>query len=124
MSGRDRDEELVSRARAQLDRDVDALDETTRARLRAARLRALDALDAPRAWHGLAAPRRLLLASAAALALVLATTSWLAAWRQRESAARTLADGLDDVEILATADDLELYDDLDFYRWLADEGTL
>lgn len=117
MSEHDREQELVARARAQLDRDVEALDETTRARLGAARLRAL---DAPGERRRFAVPGGLLAASAGAAALLLVVSTW------RQQARRDLAPGddLDDVEILAAADDLELYDDLDFYRWLAEDGTL
>lgn len=120
MSGRDRDEELAARARAQLDRDLEGLDESTRARLRAARLRALDGLEDRGARRGFAAPRGLLAASAGAVALALVVASW----RQRDGAEHALADELDDADILASTDDWELYDDLDFYRWLDEDGTL
>ncbi len=115
MSEQDRDDPIAARARAQLERDAEALDEATRLRLRAARLRALDALGerAPRGIRrGLAAAG----AGLGALALVTAVSRW-----SREPA-RDLAfgDALDDVEILGAADALELYEDLDFYRWLDD----
>jgi len=117
MSERDREEPLAARARAQLDQDVDSLDETTRARLRAARLRALDAHGERRRF---ALPRGLLAATAGAVALFLVVSSW----RQQARRDLPLGEDLDDVEILAAADDLELYDDLDFYRWLAQDGAL
>lgn len=115
MSEREREDPLAARARAQLDRDADALDEATRLRLRAARLRSLDALDARPSF---AIRRRVAVASAGVGALALAFAA--ARWARAPAADLAFGDALDDVEILAGADDLELYDDLDFYRWLED----
>ncbi len=115
------DHPLAARARAQLDHDAAALDETTRVRLRAARLRALAALEGPAsARRGFGAPRGLVATAAGAAVLALVVASW----PQREGTEGALAVELDDVELLASADDLELYDDLDFYRWLADDAAL
>ncbi|MEB2343776.1 MAG: hypothetical protein OZ948_03450 [Deltaproteobacteria bacterium] len=121
MSEREPDPPLVARARAQLDHDVAALDETTRARLRAARLRALGTLERPATTRrAFVAPRGLVATAAGAAVLALVVASW----RQREDTEGKLAVELDDVELLASADDLELYDDLDFYRWLAEDAAL
>jgi len=51
MSEDDRDEAIAARARRELDRQLESLDDATRVRLRAARLRALDAYDARPAWR-------------------------------------------------------------------------
>jgi hypothetical protein len=117
MSEDRRDDAIVRRARQVLDRQVEALDETERARLRAARLRALDALDEGRP---LATRRGLAAAGAGALGLML-VTSW---WIRHPAPELAAADGLEDLDILAAADDLELYDDLDFYRWLAESEAI
>jgi hypothetical protein len=112
MSDRERDDEIARRARAALDRSADELDAATQTRLRAARRAALDALDAPPSvW-----PRRALLSASAAGLLF--GVSW---WLRTPALPVALDDDLDDVEILAGADDLELYDDLEFYRWLDDD---
>ena len=115
MSDRERDDEIALRARAALDRSADEVDAATETRLRAARRAALDALDAPPSvWSR----RALLSASAAGAAGLLFGVSW---WLRTPAIPVALDDDLDDVEILAGADDLELYDDLEFYRWLDDD---
>jgi hypothetical protein len=117
MSEEGRDDAIARRARQVLDRRAEELDETERARLRAARLRALDALAERRP---LAIRRGLAAAGVGALGLML-VTSW---WIRQPGPDLGAADGLEDLDILAAADDLELYDDLDFYRWLADSEAI
>lgn len=101
------DRELTDRLRQMLDRSTAELDAVTLARLRAARRRALDSPP----------PRRIWLAaggiSAAALAAGLAAVLWLS------PAAAPAPTGLEQLDLLAEAD-LELVDDIDFYRWLAE----
>ncbi len=108
-------DEIARRARSLLDRSADELDAATRARLGAARTEALAALRAPRPlW----ARRRALVVAAAFGAAVLAFgASW---WMRAPSGPLSFGDDVDDVDILAGTDDLEMYDDLEFYRWLDD----
>jgi uncharacterized protein DUF3619 len=107
----DRDDAISARARAHLDRTSDQLDPVTLARLRAARMRALDPLTPLRGFW----PRRTALAGAGALA-VLVALSW---WRRGTQRRDPFGEAFEDLEILAAADDLELYDDdPEFYRWL------
>jgi len=115
MSDDERDDAIAARARALLDQSVEELDPITRARLRAARMRALD-VDATVRLRA----RRLAVAGAGALGL-LAALSW---WMRGANGPRALAEGFEDEEILAAGDDLELYDDLDFYRWLEEDGAI
>jgi ferric-dicitrate binding protein FerR (iron transport regulator) len=112
----ERDDAVAARARAHLERTSDELDAHTLARLRAARASALDPLTAPRElW-----PRRAALAGAGALA-VFAALSW---WR-RGTPRDPLGEAFEDLEILAAADDLELYDDdPEFYRWLEESEPI
>jgi hypothetical protein len=119
MSDDERDGAIVRRVREHLDRSADELDVTTRTRLRAARIRALDGLPVSRS---LAGRRVWLTASVAisALGLYFAASWWL---RTPEQPFASGGD-LDDVEILTAADDLELYDELEFYRWLDDAEAI
>lgn len=105
----DKDSRLLDAVRAELDRSVAALDELTVARLRAARKRAL--ATAPQ--------RRLWLAAGGIAAGALA--AGLAAFLLLAPPAAPPASGLEQLELLTEAD-MDLYDNLDFYRWLA-EGT-
>jgi hypothetical protein len=105
----------LERARAQLNRAVDDLDELSVARLRAGRKRAVAAAGARRhlrpVWW-------LPLSSAAVAALVTITvaTDW---WRAPPvSPAMTSAE---DIELLATSEEPEFFHDIDFYTWIEDQ---
>lgn len=104
MSERE-DRRFAERAREQLERSVQELDADTGARLRAARLRALDL--APRGSYAVPIG-----ALATASAAVLAVYLW----------SETLAPGpvatLADFELLSSVEPLELYEQLEFLEWL------
>jgi 4-hydroxy-L-threonine phosphate dehydrogenase PdxA len=111
MSETDKIAADLERARAQLNHAAADLDEFSIARLRAGRKRALAAADARRrfrpAWW-------LPLSSAAVAAIVTVTvaTNW---WRAAPVTAT------EDIELLATSDDPEFLEDIDFYNWLEDQ---
>lgn len=102
--------ELAERAKKLLDERVESLDPATATRLRAARREALEALDEPRGIGF-----RVWAPGLALAALVLTITF---GWRARESDDVALAEDLEDVEILASGENLDLYEDLEFYDWL------
>lgn len=108
------DQRFARHAAEQLTRDADALDDATRARLRAARLRALSALDdRPRRAFRFGVP-----AAAAVAAAVLATVLIVPRWSAERPQETIASLDLEDLEILAATEDLELYEHLEFYRWL------
>jgi len=111
-----RDEEFLNRVRTELDRNADGLDELTVARLRAARRQALDAH--PRRFGWLSTGRGLALAGGGIAAT--AVTAGLVAMLLLAPAAVPPTNGLDQIELLAEAD-LDVYDNLEFYRWLAEQ---
>lgn len=98
---------FVQSVRRELDRDAEPLDTLTVARLRAARLRALDAR-----------PRRLdrRVAGWSAAAVTIALTAVLLFHSPSLTPPR-----LEQIEWLAEAD-LDLVPELEFYQWLADEA--
>ena len=100
----ERDDKLfVEQIRQQLDSSTDQLDELSVARLRAARIRALETTPRNnRSW--------LALATATAAVAVLAILLW-----QGPSG---LPGPVDELDIIASGEDLELIEDLDFYDWL------
>jgi hypothetical protein len=110
MNDETKEQVFLRRARALLDASSESLDPATRARLRAGRAAAL----APQA--GL--PARWTWWPAGGLALasvaILSWTLWL------HPAVNHLPAGLEQLELLTSADNLELYSDLDFYQWLGD----
>jgi hypothetical protein len=106
----DKESRFIAAAKAALDQSVQQLDEPTIARLRAARLRALE----PR-------PRRLAWLAAGGLATA-ALSAALVAVLLFAPATAPPATGLEQLELLSENDSLELYRDLEFYRWLAEHA--
>jgi len=104
----DREEELIKRVRAELDRGAASLDELTVARLRAARKRALDA------------PRGRRVGWLATGVGVATATAGLAAWLVFTPAGVAPMQGVEALDLLTEADP-ELYRELEFYRWLAEQ---
>ena len=116
------DDDLEGRIRRALDEKAEGLDAATLSRLRQARERALarrPGIPGRLAWPGGGAARW-----AGALAgVALLVVGWMV-WRQATERALPVAG--DDLEVLASAEDLRLYQELDFYLWLERErkGTL
>jgi hypothetical protein len=117
-------QKLERRARAVLDASVTSLDAHVRSRLAQARHAALAAAERPRvSWP----PASWLPAGALAAAAVLGVALWLGqSGVQRIPAASTppamAATAVEDVEIFATNDAIELFaEDPEFYEW-ADSG--
>jgi len=102
------EQEFLSRVRNELDTSTRDLDELTVARLRAARLGALDHAARRKNWF-LAGGVGAATVAAAIMAVVVITP-----------AINPAAGHLDQIEMLADAD-LDVYDNLEFYRWLAEQ---
>lgn len=104
----DKEKRFVTAVRHELDRRAAALDDLTLTRLRSARRRALDAAARPR--------RGLMIAGLATVTLSAA----LVVVQMLTPAAITLpAAGLEQFDLLSENEGLDLYGDLEFYRWLA-----
>jgi hypothetical protein len=119
MSESKRSANEFKRVRQQLERVASELDELTVARLRAGRKRAVAAAGARRTYHLMARPvwwMPLTSAAVAALVTVTLATDW---WRAPPAAPMTAAS--DDIELLATSEGPEFFDNIDFYRWIEDE---
>jgi hypothetical protein len=107
------DAEFVDRVRRALDDGAERLDPGVLSRLNRIRHQAMDAAGSPEArktrW-GFLKPAGVV----AALCLILA----IGLWGQRGAVPPQWA-GPENVEIWAEADEFELYEDLEFYTWLA-----
>lgn len=98
----------------ELDAAVDELDELTLVRLRAARKQALADASKPKSvWGG----RRWLVPAAGLAATCLLVILVGLQWWNPETTQSTLL-AAQDMDIMMAQDDLELYSDLEFYRWL------
>lgn len=103
MSPQD-DRKLAEKIVQQLDKHAEQLDEITAARLKAARLQALATSPSRRpVWTGLG------MATAAGLLAVVFF------WQYPTEAPIVI----DELDILASGEDLEMLEDLEFYDWLA-----
>ena len=109
--------ELERKSRAAFDESVESLDAASRSRLTRARARALEELQQRRAaWSSAWLP-----AGAAAAAALAAVMLWQAEEGAAPAAAPTLA-ALEDRDIVAGGEDLEMFDeDEEFYAWAVDE---
>lgn len=117
MIDRDREQELALRARTALDESIDALDGETVARLASARRRALG-FERRRSRPALVAAGGLL---AATLALAIGVSWWTRS--SAELAAVESPEALEDLELLAANEELDLYENLEFYEWLEADGV-
>ena len=106
------DKKFLDGIRETLDRNTEALDEETLLRLRRIRLEAQETAGRRRTLF--AVPRWLTAGGLATAAVVaVAVSVWTFSARQQLPASLP-----EDVEVLAIKDHLDLYEDLEFYRWL------
>lgn len=96
-----------------MDESAAQTDPHVKMRLRAARVRALEALEVPVPWYA-RFPRW---ATAGSLVTAAALVLTLSLWNFQEQ--NNIPTGqVEDLELLTNKEQLELYKDLDFYRWL------
>ena len=104
---------LEERARTALDQRAASLDAHTLSRLRRARARAVQQRPGWKEWLHLPS-----WVSAGGLAAATVATLLFSIWLIPPGETDIPETGLADLEILASGDELELYDDLEFYHWL------
>ncbi len=110
----DQQERFEQQIRQTLDQSSAGLDGETLSRLRQARSQALAAAR-PRP----ARPNRWMPAAAMAGITTLAVGIWL---QQPSQESPALLAGIEDIELLAAQEDIEFYEDLDFYLWLESQA--
>ena len=111
---RDPNSQFENDLKQALDQSSDTLDGKTLSRLRQARTKALESPYKPNYfshWGPVAAA-----ASVSALAIGL----WLYQPTQEN---HTMMANLEDLELLAAQEDIEFYEDLDFYLWLESQES-
>lgn len=109
------DEQVKARAKRLLDMTAADLDPATVHRLQRARLTALAAKPAGQLWR--------LFAGGVAMALVAAFTLTLWTKQPQPLPEHHAAQVVEDMDLVLSAENVELADDLEFYHWLADVDT-
>jgi hypothetical protein len=109
-----KDSEIAARASENLDRRASSLDDDTVRKLRDARFRAAESFRERgwlwRAFHSVTA------AGVATAAIAAITVSfWFTSPRFNADSGQP-----DDIEIITAQETLDIYEDLEFFRWLAD----
>ncbi|BDV41873.1 hypothetical protein GURASL_07960 [Geotalea uraniireducens] len=112
MTTRKSDERLIETITAHLDRSTETLDDEIARRLRQTRAGAVEAAGRQR----LGGSFRWLTAGGVATAAILIVAGVL--WMNSGRKVTTVAN-LDDMEIVTAREQIQFYEDLDFYRWLA-----
>ncbi len=109
-----RDAEFLRRVRAALDESADRMDAETLSRLRRARYAALEAGVKKRGglWTRFRIP---------AVGLATACIALFAVFLYFRAPEKPDVSRMEDVEILASGDNLDLFAQLDFYTWVAEE---
>lgn len=113
MTGEERDTAFAERMKKLLDESGARPDEQTSIRLRSIRLRVLEVAEQQVPWYQ-RFPRWVMGGGlATAMMLIMVVSFWTATARNPLPVAQ-----VEDLDILTTNEQLELYKDLDFYRWL------
>jgi anti-sigma-K factor RskA len=113
MTNETNERQFVARIRAALDQSVEQLNPGVRSRLTRMRHDALARQTGPssRRWHWRWGAALTAAVTAAALILLLPMNP-----RDAQSPLAVI----DDMEMLASSDPLEIYEDMEFYSWLSD----
>ena len=112
MTTEKRENNFVENAKRVLDQDTENLDGATVSRLRQMRYIARDKAES-NWWQKFRLP-----AAALVTASLIATFSYV---QMRTSDELQTVKTIEDMEILASGEQLDLYEDYDFYAWLAEE---
>jgi len=107
------DREFVGHAKQMLDRAVDEVDQSVILRLQRGRLAAIE--------HRPRQPLRLVWVSGIAVASIAVLAVFL--WMSQPSSQQHMAVSLDDFELVTSAENVELAEDLEFFHWLTDDDT-
>lgn len=107
------DEQMIARAKRLLDETVAELDPSTASRLQRVRAEALGTRPAPR-W-------RLVWASGLAVVGIAALAVLL--WTKQPVQENQHSPLFEDIDLVLSAENVELAEDLEFYHWLADADT-
>ena len=106
----DLNDPFLQKVKEQLDNSVEHIDGETLSRLKQARAKALTA-KVSRPWFAQPVCGGMATASVAIVVAVM----WL------DGGSPQIASGIEDIDLLTSAESIELYEEYEFYQWLDDE---
>ncbi|NOX43491.1 MAG: DUF3619 family protein [Gammaproteobacteria bacterium] len=113
----------VSKAKSILDDAAENLDEKTLARLRQARMQALESVtDSKGVNWMLPAGGFAAIATVAVLSVSIWSANWSTNW-STNMVERELADAFNDIDLLTSTESLEFYEELEFYAWIDEQDA-
>jgi len=111
------EDELKQRVSRELEESIDELDANTLSKIRQIRAQAIDSANSPRQhWWSLNQSGLLFGGLATACVMLLAVVLLL------NSPSSMQAIPVDEIELISSSDNLELFEDLEFYEWLEEDG--
>ncbi|MFH1980927.1 MAG: DUF3619 family protein [Pseudomonadota bacterium] len=116
MKPSEREKAFFEKARAVLDEDADQLDPEIKTRRCRERLAALSVLSSPRRGNSTRIKGWAIMVTVAASVAIIVINLTMAPPVQEPVAESLLVD----VDLLSSAGPIEFYEDMDFYRWLAE----
>ena len=116
----EQESDFVVQAHATLDDSLNHLDTRTTARLQAMRKQTI--AEYREKGKGAQPRQRWLVPATALAATVVVAVLAIGRWQQNASDHNIMAN-LEDMSLLTDKEDLELYEELEFYQWLADEQS-
>lgn len=117
MKNDEKESSLFTDAKTVLQESTRHLDETTLARLRAARVRAVAVSPRTARRHWLWAG----VTTAIAAGVVLTFSLWVDGVSQHPAGVPGVTN-IDDIDLLSGSEEMRFYQDLEFYRWLDSEN--
>ncbi len=125
MNGEDKEAVFIDAAKADLDEALQSLDPVISSRLRTARHHALEAAEkqgVPRKVPWLLPATGIAAASVGFLALFFLLQSPEQKELASERVLQSASSGMEDLELLASSESIEFYEDLEFYGWLSEQN--
>ena len=121
MKKNNKDDDFLKAVNNHLNKSVDAIDEDTKAALHDMRREALSKTEKGLTEPGLI-ERWFWLRPAPVMAMASLVFVVSVSLQMTSTVSVTPSPALEDIPLLTAADDIELYDDLEFYQWLEAQG--
>lgn len=118
-----REPELLAVAKSTLDKAVDDMDEGILARLKAARRQAIHAEKPVNGFTKWFTPGHWMIPASGFAMTGLVAVLVTSLWSDKSSDDFLAGPALEDIQILSSTDDMELYEELEFYQWLLIEKS-